>query len=603
MGKNIVICSDGTGQRGGVNFDEERTNVYKLYRATRSAPDSSIDAAQQVACYDPGIGTAPAGVGALGFAFAWVRNLFCKATGLGLTGNIVSCYASILANYEAGDRIYLIGFSRGAYTVRCVAAVLSYCGVPTTMSDGVTPLKRDPASLRKIAREAVMRVYQHVGSEKDLDAHREERLLIARRFRERHRSEGAEAGTANAYPHFIGVFDTVAAIGSLDSIAVASVLSVAWVAVLSAAVGWAFALDWTAAAVASLVLTALVVGALYLRSHVKVAFGLPGISWWKTLHVTGFRLRFGDGQLSDHVGWARHALSIDERRGDFDKVKWANLGQSRETGPDAPEWLEQVWFAGDHSDIGGGYPENESRLSDNALRWMADAAMSVPGGLIIDQAVMRPSPSAAGPQHDQSMAWQFRFGRKIVRTIHDDAPVHRTVAERYALRSVLQDGLPAPYRPGALRPHEIAGRPDRFSETVDVPAHTGCVTKFKLEKGRRYVLTATGTWVDAFIPCSADGYWTPPLPALTRRLAAPGRRLFTLMGCLAGDPKGAFPIGSYLELVPEVDGELRCFANDVARMDWNNWGAVRLTVRAVSDAPHLDPSPRQSGADVPVPAI
>ena len=39
--RNIVILSDGTGQRGGVYFDEARTNIYKLYRAARCGPDSS----------------------------------------------------------------------------------------------------------------------------------------------------------------------------------------------------------------------------------------------------------------------------------------------------------------------------------------------------------------------------------------------------------------------------------------------------------------------------------------------------------------------------------------------------------------------------------
>jgi hypothetical protein len=43
MGRNIFIFSDGTGQVGGITFDEDRTNIYKLYRATRVCPDSTID--------------------------------------------------------------------------------------------------------------------------------------------------------------------------------------------------------------------------------------------------------------------------------------------------------------------------------------------------------------------------------------------------------------------------------------------------------------------------------------------------------------------------------------------------------------------------------
>jgi uncharacterized protein (DUF2235 family) len=65
MGKNVVIFSDGTGQAGGFRFDEKRSNIYKLYRATRCGPDSSIDPREQVAFCDPGLGSggAPRPVG------------------------------------------------------------------------------------------------------------------------------------------------------------------------------------------------------------------------------------------------------------------------------------------------------------------------------------------------------------------------------------------------------------------------------------------------------------------------------------------------------------------------------------------------------------
>lgn len=49
MGRNILIFSDGTGQGGGVLVDERRSNVYKLYRATRCGPDSTVDPAEQLA--------------------------------------------------------------------------------------------------------------------------------------------------------------------------------------------------------------------------------------------------------------------------------------------------------------------------------------------------------------------------------------------------------------------------------------------------------------------------------------------------------------------------------------------------------------------------
>src|SRR5437870_2591404 len=51
--------------------------------------------------------------------------------------------------------------------------------------------------------------------------------------------------------------------------------------------------------------------------------------------------------------------------------------------------FQQFWFAGNHSDIGGSYPENESRLSDISLKWMTQAAETIPSGLKIDRSVLQ----------------------------------------------------------------------------------------------------------------------------------------------------------------------------------------------------------------------
>ena len=136
MGKNVIIFSDGTGNRGGVLFDERRTSVYKLYRATRCGPDLCIDPSQRVAFYDPGIGTLPGGIASIWSPLRWLYNLASQATGLGLTRNIIDFYAAIIRLYRPGDRIFLFGFSRGAYTVRCLGGVLALCGVPTRSPSG-----------------------------------------------------------------------------------------------------------------------------------------------------------------------------------------------------------------------------------------------------------------------------------------------------------------------------------------------------------------------------------------------------------------------------------------------------------------------------------
>ena len=124
MTKNIIVFSDGTGQRGGVTFDENRTNIYKLFRATRCGPDSSIDPALQLTYYDPCLGTIPEVSGLLDGQIRKIHNLVSQATGLGITMNIVDCYAEIVCIFEPGDGIYVFGFSRSAYTVRCLMAAL-----------------------------------------------------------------------------------------------------------------------------------------------------------------------------------------------------------------------------------------------------------------------------------------------------------------------------------------------------------------------------------------------------------------------------------------------------------------------------------------------
>ena len=54
MPKNILIFSDGTGQAGGLTPDENVSNIYKLYRATRCGPENNIDPSQQLTFYDSG---------------------------------------------------------------------------------------------------------------------------------------------------------------------------------------------------------------------------------------------------------------------------------------------------------------------------------------------------------------------------------------------------------------------------------------------------------------------------------------------------------------------------------------------------------------------
>src|SRR5690606_11862924 len=92
------------------------------------------------------------------------------------------------------------------------------------------------------------------------------------------------------------------------------------------------------------------------------ALGLPGVMNL----VNPWRHEFHDTELSVRVPVGLHALSIDENRRAFPPVLWDDLDAE---GRAAGQVIEQAWFPGVHSDIGGGY-HDDRRLADLSLRWM-----------------------------------------------------------------------------------------------------------------------------------------------------------------------------------------------------------------------------------------
>ena len=460
MTKNILIFADGTGQAGGLRPDQRLSNVYKLYRATRTGPDSPIDPRAQVAYYDPGLGSEGDAKG-FGLRLVDMTIGFARlAAGAGITRNVIDCYEAILKYYEPGDRIYLFGFSRGAYTVRTVGGVLNLCGVPTKNADG-SPITRYGDDLRQVAKEAVQTVYEH-GAGHDRAKFEDEREEAARRFRLKYQSD--DTGKANVVPYFIGVFDTVAALGMRPLLLV--ILIIAWLAITS--------------------LSALVMATLFKVNLAAVWIGISAaISGWylwttrerlKTIkqfgpnketrrHIAGWSLKFYDRRLDPRVRFGRHAISIDESRRDFPRVPWGQPGVFPEREPGEPEQLRQFWFAGNHSDIGGSYAEDESRLSDIALAWMVEQATEIPYPIIIDDTKLHLFPNSAGVQHCEVRALAEKYPRCIPkswrkswaveeRLVSDDATLHPSVYDRFGCSAVLQCGNLKPYRPNALRNHD-----------------------------------------------------------------------------------------------------------------------------------------------------
>ncbi|MGE0223292.1 MAG: DUF2235 domain-containing protein [Acetobacteraceae bacterium] len=204
------------------------------------------------------------------------------------------------------------------------------------------------------------------------------------------------------------------------------------------------------------------------------ALGIPGTV---LNQITAHEYQFHDTTPSAIVKTGRHALAIDEHRDEFEPTLW--------TGESPPGCdIQQVWFAGAHSDVGGGYQDH--RLADIPLLWMAEEAGKA--GLRLELEVLRPAgaapPDPRAPQHESRLNWSRKD--RLTPTIReimgktpkvgllerlyqpmdaDGNPVkpineslHPSVQERFGQEVRLlannddTEGEPMPYRPKNLAP-------------------------------------------------------------------------------------------------------------------------------------------------------
>jgi hypothetical protein len=153
-----------------------------------------------------------------------------------------------------------------------------------------------------------------------------------------------------------------------------------------------------------------------------------------------------------NVGYAKHAISIDENRKGFARVGWAPTAEKQDKrDPDGNLYFEQVWFPGVHADVGGGYEENESRLSDNASAWLLAAASLIPDGLKHDETVLRLHPDPMGVQHNEQKNSWLAFGAR--KPPSNKANIHKSVYQRFAGGQVVLFDAMAEYRPSNMNQH------------------------------------------------------------------------------------------------------------------------------------------------------
>lgn len=200
---------------------------------------------------------------------------------------------------------------------------------------------------------------------------------------------------------------------------------------------------------------------LFARVYLKWNFQVPGFSFKekiRTFHFAEPKHKFYDLTLNDNVAYGKHAISIDENRKDFQRVRWGSTTSSRPPRDSAGNlYFEQVWFPGVHADIGGGYPETESRLSDITLKWMVSAAAAIPMGIRYDETVLRLYPDAAGLQHDEAKAGHWQWQLRSLPVDKSDstsrATMHFSVYDRFQAGEVVLYDRRGLYQPHNLESH------------------------------------------------------------------------------------------------------------------------------------------------------
>lgn len=365
-----LIFSDGTGQRGVRNDAGVRnTNIFQMFAAAENK--IYLDT-----FYDPGLGAPEEGENGWGRT---LRNLWSKATGWGISANIADCYEALMLKWRPDVKIGLFGFSRGAYTARCLGGVLATCGI--AMADNGAPIPADKdgegAKRRRKIAEAAVSAYK-IGNES-------ERKAAGRTF-------ALKYGAAPAMPDVIGVFDTVKALG------------------------------------------------------------LPGVMDL----VNPWRHQFHGNELSNRVPVGLHALSIDENRKAFEPVPWADVDAE---GRAAGQVIEQVWFPGVHSDVGGGY-QDDWLLADLSLDWMLSRLRDVAHLHIPLTVTLRDN--VLGRQHDERTGFGTFWlpGERAIRGESVDVdPLCRDIEDRF-------ERYAPPYRPPPLRQHP---RVERFYALLNRP--------------------------------------------------------------------------------------------------------------------------------------
>ncbi len=331
--RNIVICADGTGNKGGYSPD---SNVYSMYKAVANKfsgeCQDGVEIEKQLVFYDNGVGTSD--------------NKYWRAVtgavGLGFRKNVCDAYKFLARHYRKGDRVFFFGFSRGASTIRACNGMISKVG----LVNGHTLRNKE---LDDLVTEAYKAYRNH-------KKHPEEAIKFKN-------DSGKSLG---AIPiKFLGVWDTVVALGFPKNTDAAGLLTL----------------------------------------FLKAAFATL-----EPIFDILFKHSFYHYKLTDNVLHACQALAIDDERTAFWPYVWREKNIEGAIDRTA-ENVEQVWFAGMHANVGGGY--ERSGMSGVPLYWMMTRAQH--HGLVYKPGALQ---AAFSNSHVHGTMYDSRAGIKTIYRYH-----------------------------------------------------------------------------------------------------------------------------------------------------------------------------------------
>jgi Uncharacterized alpha/beta hydrolase domain (DUF2235) len=356
----------------GNAFTVQQSNIWRLYESLdQTQPD-------QIAHYIKGVGTS-------GFKpFAALDG----ATGFGVPSNVRKLYTFISWNWETGDELYMFGFSRGAFTIRTLTGLIQHEGLlPVSFHNRQGQSENvSRGEMRRNARMA-WRSYRYKTTPPwTLPTIwvtrwvRDALLYVWRCLHVWCGCRGYHSYTELAQEikaqnrdkttiKFVGLFDTVE------------------------------------------------------------AYGVPLEELRTAISVSIWPITFKNKLLCGKVETARHALSLDDERVTFHPLQL----ESEKPESEKPERIKEVWFAGVHSDVGGGYPEDD--LAHVPLTWMigelGNSLRFIDG--TTETFARNASPYASAHDSRGGLSVFYRYGPRPICGNGGQPPVvHHSVAEKIA---------------------------------------------------------------------------------------------------------------------------------------------------------------------------